>query len=179
MQKEINWSSYAGLFETEWAVAVFLEQRKDSLDDWEFILRNFVYKKKDNRKDLADNVFSVYIRLKNADKNGRCKCITCGKVLHWREIQNWHYRSRLCNKYRFDERNCHPQCKHCNVMLNGNYRNYHIYMVDTYGEEVESMLRNDKESIKYKQKWYEDSIMEWWKFIKWVLYWDKIKIRDE
>lgn len=180
MQKELNWRSYAKLFETDWAVAVFLEQRKDSLEDWEIIFRKFILnKKKDSWKDLADGVFSAYIRLKNADKDGRCKCVTCWRVLHWREIQNGHYRSRLSNKYRFDERNCHPQCKHCNLMLSGNYRNYHIYMVNTYWEEIESMLRNDKESIKYKQRWYEEKIMEWWLFIKSVLYWDKKEIKDE
>ena len=167
------------LFETEWAVAVFLEQRKDKLEDWEFILRNFVGKKKEGWKDLADTVFSVYIRLKNADKDGRCKCVTCGKVLHWREIQNGHYRSRLSNKYRFNEMNCHPQCKHCNLMLSWNYRNYHKYMVERYGEEIEEMLWNDKESVKYKQGWYENHIREWWMFIKERLYWWKIKIRDE
>ncbi len=64
-------------------------------------------------------------------------------------------------------------------MLNGNYRNYHKFMVATYGEEVEERLWNDKESVKYKQGWYENSIREWWKFIKWVLYWGKIKKRDE
>jgi len=51
-------------------------------------------------------------------------------------------------------------------MLNGNYRNYHKFMVATYGEEVEERLWNDKESVKYKQGWYENSIREWWKFIK-------------
>lgn len=180
MAKEFNRSSYKELFETEWAVAVFLEQRKDELEDWKVILKEWIYKKdKDGWKDLADRVFSAYIRLKNADKDGRCKCVTCGKVLYWREIQNGHYRSRGCNKYRFSEINCHPQCYGCNVGKSGNYRNYHIYMVNRYGEELEERIWNDKESVKYKQGWYEDHIREWWKFVKWVLYWDKIKKKDE
>lgn len=179
MAKEFNRSKYEKLFKTEWAVAVFLEQREGKIEDWEFILREWIYKNDNSWKDLADAVFSTYIRLKNADKDWRCKCVTCGKVLHWREIQNGHYRKRNCNKYRFDERNCHPQCKRCNVLLDGNYRDYHIYMVKTYWEELEEMLWNDKESVDYKQGWYENHIREWWMFIKERLYWGKIKKKDE
>ena len=51
-------------------------------------------------------------------------------------------------------------------MLSGNYRNYYLYMVERYGEEVERKLRTDKESVKYKQDWYEEHIMERWKYIK-------------
>ena len=43
-------------------------------------------------------------------------------------------------------------------------------MVERYGEEVEEMLWNDKESVKYKQGWYEESIREWWMFIKERIY---------
>lgn len=178
MKKEFKWSKYKKLFKTEKAVAVFIEQRKDELEDWEFILKNYHTPKK-WWKDLADRMFSIYIRLKNMDKHWRCRCVTCGKVEHWKYMQNGHYRSRLCNKYRFDERNCHPQCKGCNMVNGWNYRNYHIYMVKRYGEEIEDMLWNDKEKVEHKQGWYEENIMEWWKFIKWVLYWSKIKSKDE
>jgi hypothetical protein len=41
MEKEFNRSKYEKLFKTEWAVAVFLEQRNDKLDGWEKILKNW------------------------------------------------------------------------------------------------------------------------------------------
>lgn len=178
MAKEFNRSKYEKLFKTEWAVAVFLEQREDKLEGWEKILKTW-WTKKIDWKDLADRVFSAYIRLKNADSKMRCRCVTCGKVMNWKDIQNGHYRSRGCNKYRFSEINCHPQCKGCNVMLSWNYRNYHIYMINRYWEEIERKLWEDKESVKYKQGWYEDHIRLWWEFIEWVLYWGKTKKRDE
>lgn len=179
-KRKLNWLTYEKLFKTEWAVAVFLEQRKDNIEEWEFILKNYIYnKKKEDWKDLADRMFSIYIRLKNRDEHWRCKCVTCGSVMHWKDIQNWHYRSRGCNKYRFSEINCHPQCKGCNLMLSGNYRNYYLYMVDRYGEDVERKLRTDKESVKYNQWWYEEHIMERWRYIKWELYWGKTKKKDE
>ena len=107
--------------------------------------------------DYADRVFSEFIRLSNANEKGYCVCVTCGAVLYRTDIQNGHYKSRWSYKYRFDVRNCHPQCEHCNLRLSGNYRNYHIYMVNTYGEEVERSIREDNTT----QKLYEyDLIMQ-------------------
>ena len=38
-----------------------------------------------------DKWFSYYVRLKNSDKNGYCRCISCGKIFFWKDIQNGHY----------------------------------------------------------------------------------------
>ena len=115
--------------------------------------------------EIADRVFSQYIRLMNARDDGMVQCVTCGKRLFRTEIQNGHYKKRSAYKYRFDPINCHPQCDQCNVFLNGNYRNYHIYMVNTYGEEIEKSIREDnttKKLLDYDlivdvQKWYDES----------------------
>ena len=98
--------------------------------------------------DIADRVFSQYVRLTNARDDGMVQCITCGKRLFRTEIQNGHYKKRNRYKYRFDIRNCHPQCEKCNLRENGNYRNYHIYMVNTYGEELERSIREDNATKK-------------------------------
>lgn len=180
MKKEIELNKYKKLFKTEGAIELFLEDNKQDMEDWNFILKNYIYNKnKDSWKDLADRIFSLYIRLKNADRHMRCKCVTCWKVEHYKYIQNGHYRTRGCNKYRFSEENCHPQCKYCNLTppkwLWWNYRNYHIYMVNRYWEKREREIREDKEKVKYDQRWYEENIMKRWKFIKWVLYYSKNK----
>jgi hypothetical protein len=47
-------------------------------------------KKTQTRSQLVkkyDAVFSQYIRLRDADKNGICSCITCGAKVHWKNIQ--------------------------------------------------------------------------------------------
>ncbi len=62
-----------------------------------------------------DIIFSKYIRLSNADKNGYCECFTCGKKLKWNKgIDAGHFMSRKNLSTRWDERNVKPQCKYCN-----------------------------------------------------------------
>jgi len=68
----------------------------------------------------ADAVFSQYIRLKYADKNGIVKCFTCSEKKHWTLMQNGHYIKRAHLYLRWDERNCRPQDNTCNCLRDGN-----------------------------------------------------------
>jgi hypothetical protein len=79
-----------------------------------------------------DRVFSRFIRLKDADHE-MARCVTCGLVAHWREMQNGHYISRRKMSTRWDEMNCHVQCPHCNETLGGNLDKYAEYLLNTYG----------------------------------------------
>lgn len=97
------------------------------------------------KKDL-DKVFSQYIRLKYS-KNGMCKCVTCGKVDHWKSIQNGHYISRQYLSLRYSEINCHPQCVGCNVFKGGNYTAYALFMLNTYGQETLEEMEREKQKI--------------------------------
>lgn len=162
-KKKTKRQKYPKLFKTERAWENFKEEYADVIDLREAIFKRYPVH---SWKDLADKVFSQYIRLKGANRSGVCVCITCWKRFFWKKIQNGHYRSRWDNKYRFDETNCHPQCERCNIHLSWNYRNYHKYMVDRYWEEVEEKIRNDKESVKYKQQRYEEHILEWFAYIE-------------
>lgn len=82
-----------------------------------------------------DNVFSQYIRQKYADEFGMVACVTCGNVLHWKQMQNGHYESRGHLPTRWSEDNCHPQDVACNVFRKGNYTEYAIWMIKTYGAD--------------------------------------------
>lgn len=72
----------------------------------------------------CDDLFSKYIRLKYADKDGNVECYTCGAKKHWTILQNGHYIPRGCYFLRFDERNCRPQDEDCNVYKRGNLAVY-------------------------------------------------------
>lgn len=93
-----------------------------------------------------DQVFSEYIRLRDANENGFCRCITCGMMWRWNAIHNGHYIGRSHIATRYDERNCHSQCPNCNVGLRGNLENYKRYMIQMYGvkrlEELEAAGRS-------------------------------------
>lgn len=76
-----------------------------------------------------DQVFSEYIRRSNPPV-----CVTCGKSDEWKNLQNGHYYSRGKLPTRWHEDNCHVQCVGCNVFKSGNYTEYALYMLQTYGE---------------------------------------------
>lgn len=70
-------------------------------------------------KKKLDKLFSVYIRTKYADSNGYVSCFTCATKKPWKEMQCGHFVSRLHLSTRYDEGNCRPQCKGCNIFGGG------------------------------------------------------------
>ena len=119
-------------------------------------------KAKLNRKDVADFVFSIFIRITNADKNGFCLCCTCWKKIHRTMIQNGHYRSRGCLLFRFNKENCHPQCYYCNMELHWNYRNYYLYMFRKYWPEKERYYWTFKKPFPIRDRQYRAMILKRW-----------------
>lgn len=75
-------------------------------------------KKKDARywRKKAKESFQKFVRIRDANKDGICSCVTCGRqVVYNRNCDGGHYRSAKFNATCFDERNCHAQCKSCNM----------------------------------------------------------------
>lgn len=74
-------------------------------------------KPKDETADLIkklDEEFSLYIRLRDCNKDGYTKCVTCTHFDHWRSLQCGHFMSRKHMATRFEEKNCSSQCGGCN-----------------------------------------------------------------
>lgn len=93
--------------------------------------------------DRADVWMSKYIRLRDADENGYCRCITCGKIMFWQDghkCQNGHYIGRESMNTRFDEMNCHAQCFDCNCNHQGYQRDYEQALIKIYGEKAVEQL---------------------------------------
>jgi hypothetical protein len=90
---------------------------------------------------ILDSVFSEYIRLSNVDDNGYCRCITCGKIHHYKDIHNGHFISRSVFATRFDEMNCHPQCCYCNSYRSGEWLVYEDKLIEIYGKEKVEELK--------------------------------------
>ena len=79
--------------------------------------------------------FSRYIRLKYSDSRGYCRCISCGKVYFWKEIQNGHYMSRRYMSTRFSEDNCRQQGVECNIFNQGAIQMYRRALIKEIGEQ--------------------------------------------
>ena len=104
------------------------------------MIRKKASKRTPNLKDKLDRVFSLFIRLKYSDANGYCRCISCGKVHYYKDIQNGHYMSRRYMSTRFDENNCRPQCVACNIFNQGNIQMYRIGLIKQIGEQAVNMV---------------------------------------
>ena len=116
-------------------------------------------KKSTNLKDKLDKVFSLYIRLRDSDENGFCTCYTCGKVAHYKEMQNGHFWSRTHLSTRYNEDNCKVQCVGCNIFKKGNYIKYTKRLLKELGEEKFDELERLKNStVKISKAEYEQMI---------------------
>jgi len=95
-----------------------------------------------------DAIFSRYIRLRDANDNWICTCITCWDRKPRKEMHNTHFISRSNYKYRRSVVNCWAGCYKCNVILHWNYISYTLVMVKKYGEGIVREMQEDKELIK-------------------------------
>ena len=105
-----------------------------------------------------DCVFSKFIRLRDCDKKWIVTCPLCGVKIPYEKAQNMHFISRWVLKYRFDENNCYAWCMRCNVILNGNYIEYTIFMINKYGKEKVEEMKNDKQPFELKTRELEEKI---------------------
>lgn len=106
--------------------------------------------KKKSLKSLtakADAVFSQYIRRRDADGRGNCRCITCQKVAPIAEMQCGHFASRLHRSLRWDERNAAAQCVGCNMFHEGRKDVFAVALVEKYGPHILYELQQDKQKI--------------------------------
>nr|DAI02918.1 MAG TPA: NinG recombination protein [Bacteriophage sp.] len=71
-------------------------------------------KNKPNLVKKLDRLFSLYIRLRDAMPNGYVRCISCGKIKTFDDVDCGHFYSRTHMATRFDEDNCNAECKFCN-----------------------------------------------------------------
>lgn len=100
-------------------------------------------------KKKAWTTFSEFIRRKSSDENGNSKCVTCGKVAPWSELQAGHFVGGRTNSVLFNEDIVFPQCVHCNIFLRGNYQAYTLFMIDTAGRDnVDKYLDLKNKTLK-------------------------------
>lgn len=114
--------------------------------------------KKPTRSKLVkklDILFSQYVRLSNADKNGICTCVTCNRQYHWKNIQAGHFMSRKHYSTRWDIRNVKPQCVGCNMFKSGEQYKYSIFL----GTELANELYlQSNEIVKFTNNEIEEMI---------------------
>lgn len=94
------------------------------------------------RKKALDQIFSKYIRLRDADSDGYCRCVTCGRFHHWKDMHCGHFVSRDRIAVRWDERNANAQCCHCNTFRAGEQHKHGQAIDAKHGKGTAEMLQN-------------------------------------
>ena len=119
------------------------------------------------KKEL-DTIFSIFIRLREANEYGYCQCFTCGVVRHYKDgMQNGHFQSRKHLATRFSEDgNCEVQCVKCNVYAWGEQYRFSLALDAKYGEgraeELEFLART---TLKISRAEYEEKISYYKKLV--------------
>ena len=96
-------------------------------------------KEKTELKKLEDKlwqVFSLFIRLRDSDKDGICKCFTCNHRAHFTKMDCGHGIPRQHKATKFSEMNNHAQCKKCNGFEGGKREIYKERMNKVYGQQT-------------------------------------------
>lgn len=116
----------------------------------------------------AQIAFNAYIRARDYVK----PCISCDSPIKWDsgatggvcDAGHWLSIGARVN-LRFNEDNCHAQCKHCNNQLSGNAANYRIGLVKRIGLERVEALEGDhklhhysKDDLREIEKIYKEKL---------------------
>tara|TARA_R110002051_G_scaffold49606_1_gene96718 strand:+ start:1165 stop:1572 length:408 start_codon:yes stop_codon:yes gene_type:complete len=118
-------------------------------------------------KKHLDNIFSLYIRLRDATPEGLIQCFTCGRISHYKSgMQNGHFQSRRHHSTRWSETNCQVQCVKCNMYEQGEQFRFGLALDSKYGEgsaeELEFLARTIMKvsRIEYEEKisYYKDLV---------------------
>ena len=90
-------------------------------------------KKKLCSEAMLWKTFSEYIRRRDANENGICKCFTCGLIRPWQQMDAGHGIPRQHKATKYNEKNNHPQCKRCNGFEGGMREEYKKKVDKIYG----------------------------------------------
>lgn len=107
---------------------------------------------KSTLKTKLDRIFSLYIRLRDANPQGYTRCISCGKIIPWKEADCGHFVNRSHMATRYNEKNCNAQCRSCNRFDEGNNIGYIRGLVKRYGQGVIEEL----EVLKHQESHWTD-----------------------
>lgn len=121
-----------------------------------------IYKKRPAISALEaklDGLLSQYIRLKEADEGGTVQCVTCPKLMFWKESQCGHWVKRQHRAVRWDERNVGVQCKRCNHFLDGAQDEFSQHVIAQHGVGVHDELLRLKHTVfKVTRSFLEEKI---------------------
>lgn len=112
------------------------------------------HRKKSTRSKLnltkkLDKVFSAYIRLRDAMPSGYFKCISCGQIKPFEQADCGHFFSRKNMSVRFDEDDCHAECRGCNRFSSDHLIDYQANLIRKIGMQRFELLSAKAHQAKH------------------------------
>lgn len=95
---------------------------------------------KPNLTKKLDRRFSLYIRLRDTMPNGYVRCISCGQIKRFEDVDCGHFHSRTHMATRYDEDNCHAECKACNRFSADHLIGYQRNLIQKIGQQRFDLL---------------------------------------
>lgn len=121
-------------------------------------------------KKKLDDIFSKYIRLRNADENGMVKCFTSDKIMHWKEAHAGHFISRRHLGTRWHPINVQVQSPKENLFNQGNAPEFGKRILEQYGQKhYDELFYQAKNIVKMERWFYEVSIESYTKMVNKLL----------
>lgn len=121
---------------------------------------------KSTLRDQALRKIQLLARISAADDNGYARCVSCGKVQHYKEMDGGHFIPKGNSSYwALEIENVHPQCKPCNsrgMKYGTAAQQYTLWMEEYYGRDfVEQMFRDKRKIRKIYAADYREMLKEW------------------
>lgn len=104
---------------------------------------------KPNLTKKLDKVFSAYIRLRDAMPSGYFKCISCGQIKPFEQADCGHFFSRKNMSVRFDEDDCHAECRSCNRFSSDHLIAYQTNLIRKVGIQRFELLSAKAHQTKH------------------------------
>lgn len=88
--------------------------------------------------DKLDKVFSLYIRLRDSKpwRFRAFRCISCGDVKPYEQMDCGHFVSRNAMAIRWNEQNCNGECARCNRLQGDHLLGYRKNLIIKLGEDA-------------------------------------------
>lgn len=115
----------------------------------------------------ADRYFSLYIRWKYVEDDGKVSCYTCGSRHDPRNLHCGHFQSRRYMATRWDGDNARPQCVACNIYHQGRQFEFGRKLDAEQDGLADDVIRRSQEITKLNTddinaivKYYKDRVDE-------------------
>lgn len=126
------------------------------------MMKNSYYrpkKKSEQLKSILDKLFQLFIRLRDGREDGTFQCISCGRILPFERSDCGYFINERHSATRYNEDNCHAQCRTCNFFKGGNTEEFRKALVRKYGEEkVQELERMKNDISKISEADYQEMI---------------------